>query len=58
MSQCPTNNIQLSILSFHFATRLNLQNTNETEFINAFWDINLLMNIRISNWHNWSFDLT
>ena len=27
-------------------------------FINWLWDINLYMNIRISNWHNWSFDAT
>jgi len=43
--------------SFQLATRLNSQNTNETEIINEFWHINLFMNIGISNWHNWSFDL-
>ena len=44
--------------SFQLATRLNSQNTNETEFINELWLINLFMIIGISNWHNWSFDLT
>ena len=44
--------------SFQFATRLNSQNTNETEFINELWHINLFMNIGISNWHNRNFDLT
>ena len=43
--------------SFHLATRFNSQNPNETEFINEFWHINLFMNIRKSNWRNWSFDL-
>jgi len=43
--------------SFHLATRLNSQNTNETEFINEHLHINLFMNIGISNWHNRSFDL-
>jgi hypothetical protein len=32
------------------------QNTNETQFINAIWHINLYMNIRNSNWHNWIYD--
>jgi len=31
--------------SFQLATRLNSQNTNETEFINELWHINLFMNI-------------
>ena len=44
--------------SFQLVTRLNSQNTNESEFINEPWYINLFMNIGISNWHNWSFDLT
>jgi len=44
--------------SFHLATRLNSQNTNETEFINEIWPITLFMNIGISIWHNRSFDLT
>jgi len=44
--------------SFHLATRLNCQNTNETEFINELWHINYFMNIGISNWHNRRFDLT
>jgi len=44
--------------SFHIATRLNSQNTNETEFINELWYINLFMYIGNSNWHNGSFDLT
>jgi len=38
--------------SFYLATRLNSQNTNETEFINEHLHINLFMNIGISNWHN------
>jgi len=42
--------------SFQIATPLNSQNTNETEFINELWHINLYMNIGISNWHNWSLD--
>jgi len=44
--------------SFQPATRLNSQNRNETAFINEIWHINLYMNIGISNWHNWSFDIT
>ena len=44
--------------SFELATKLNSQNTNETEFINELSHINLFMNIIISNWHNRSFDLT
>ena len=43
---------------FQFATRLNSQNTNETEFLNELYHINLFMNIGISNWHNRSFDIT
>ena len=41
--------------SFQLAIRFNSQNTNETEFINENWHINLYMNIGISNWHVWSF---
>ena len=52
----PTKMILLP--SFQLATRLNSQNTNETEFINERWHINLFMNICISNWNNRSFDLT
>ena len=44
--------------SFHFATWLNTQNTNEIVFINELWNINLFMKIGISNWHNWILDLT
>jgi len=36
--------------SFQLATLLNLQNTNETGFINEHWHINFYMNIGISNW--------
>jgi len=39
----------LVLPSFQLATRLNSQNTNETEFINEIWHINLYMNIGISN---------
>jgi len=46
------------LLSFHIATRLNSQNTNETDFINELWHINMFMNIGNSKWHNRSFDLT
>jgi len=42
--------------SFQLATRLNSQNTNETEFINELWHINLYMNFGISIWRNWSYD--
>jgi len=35
--------------SFLLARRLNSQNTNETDFINELWHINLYMNIGISN---------
>jgi len=42
--------------SFQFATLLNSQNRNETEFIIDHSQMNLYMNIVISNWHNWSFD--
>jgi len=41
----------LVLLSFQFATRLNSQNTNESEFINELQHINIFMNIGISNWH-------
>ena len=44
--------------SFQLVTRINSQNRNGTEFINVLWQIILYMNIGISNWHNWSFDLT
>ena len=37
---------------------INSQITNETEFTYKIWHINLFMNIGISNWHNWIFDLT
>jgi len=48
----------IDLPSFQLATRLNSQNTNVTEFINELLHINLFMNIGISNWHNWCFDLT
>jgi len=35
--------------TFQPATRLNSQNTNETEFINELWHINMYMNIGIYN---------
>ena len=38
--------------SFQLPTRLNSQNTNETDFINELRNVNLYMNIGISNWHN------
>ena len=44
--------------SFQLGTRLRSQNRNETELINELWHINLCMNIGISNWHYWNFDLT
>ena len=44
--------------SLQLATRLNSQNTNESEFINERCHINMFMNIGISNWHNWNFDFT
>jgi hypothetical protein len=44
--------------SFHVATRLNSQNTNETELINEVWHIKLFINVGICNWHKWNFDLT
>jgi len=37
--------------SFQFSTRLNSQNTNETDFINEHFHINIFMNIGNSNWH-------
>ena len=43
--------------SFQFSTRLNSQNTNETDFINEHFHINIFMNIGNSNWHMWNFDL-
>jgi len=42
----------IEFTSFHLATRLNSQNTNETGFINEICHINLFMNIGISNWRN------
>jgi len=36
------------------ATRLNSQNTYETEIHNELWNIKLYMNTGISNWHIWS----
>ena len=44
--------------SFQLVTRMNSQYRNENVFINVFWLITLYMNIGISKWHNWSFDLT
>ena len=53
------NRTNITVLpSFQLATRLNSQNRNETEFIIEISHINLCMNIGISNWHNWNFDLT
>ena len=51
-------NKMIVLPSFQLATRLNSQNTNETEFIIELWHIHLFMNIGISNWHNWNLDLT
>ena len=50
-----TKMIVLSLISARYT--IKFKNTNETEFINELW-LNLFMNIGISNWHNWSFDLT
>ena len=51
-------NVQNNILpSFQLVTRLNSQNRNETSLLMKS-DINLYMNISISNWHNSSFDST
>ena len=47
-----------ALSSFHLATQWNSQNTNETEFINDHWHINLYMNIGISNRNNRMFELT
>jgi len=44
--------------SFQLATRLNSQNTNETQFINELCHIIFFMNIGVSSWHIWSFHLT
>ena len=44
--------------SFQLATRLNSQNRNETEFIDERLPINLYMDVHVSNWDNWCFDLT
>ena len=44
--------------SFQLVTLINLQNRNETEFINVRWHVILYMNIGISNWHNWTIDTT
>ena len=41
---------------FQLATRLNTQNPYETQIHNEFTEINLYMNIGISNWHIWSID--
>ena len=46
--------IMIVLPSFQLATRLNSQNTNETEFINELWHINLYMNI-VSTQRKWSF---
>ena len=43
---------------FQLATRLNSQNTKETEINNEFWNINLFTNIVISNYYIWSFGPT
>ena len=47
----------ISLPSFHLVTRINSQNTNETNLLMKS-DINFYMNISISNWHNSSFDYT
>ena len=39
--------------SFQLASRLNSVNTNESDFINEPWHINLFMNMGISNLYNW-----
>jgi len=38
-----------------FATRLNSQNRNETEFINDLSHVISYRNVRISNWDNWIY---
>jgi hypothetical protein len=40
-----------ALLLFQLATRLYTQNPLETEIHNEFREINLCMNIGISNWH-------
>ena len=42
----------IALPSFQTNTRLNSQNTNETQFINERSHINLFKNIGIFNWHN------
>jgi len=48
--------LTIDLLIFQLATRLDSQNTYETEIHNEICHINLYMNIGISNWHNWSYD--
>ena len=44
--------LMIDLLSLQLATRLNLQNTYETEIHNKICHIILYMNIAISNWLN------
>jgi len=50
--------LMIGLLLFQVATRLNSQNTYETEIHNEICHINIYMNIGISIWHNWSYDTT
>ena len=43
---------------FQVAIRLNSKKNIENGFINELWHINLYMNIGISNWPNWRFNLS
>ena len=52
-------NVLNNIFAF-FSARYTIKFTERkwNNFINELWNINLYMNIRISNWHNSSFDYT
>ena len=41
---------------FNVVKLLNSQNTYEIEILSELWNINLYMNIRVTNWHIWSND--
>ena len=49
-------NDSFAFISFRYTIYFTKRKCNWN--INELWLINLFMNIRISNWHNWSFDIT
>jgi len=50
--------LMIDMLLFQLATRLNSRKTYEIEIHNEIWEINLYVNICVSNWHDGIFEPT